>query len=149
MKKLTPISLLLLGLMVAFAGCDAAKDQVDKAKDAGADMADSAKNMANIDFGDFDMTGLQDKFTGITDGFKDVTADNVDGLTSRISDLGSSIDSMGIGNLPGPAKTAVTGAISKFVDAIKSAMGGITDEGILGKLKPAVDALMGKLNALK
>lgn len=149
MKKLTPISLLLLGLMVAFAGCDAAKDQVDKAKDAGADMADSAKNMANIDFGDFDMTGLQDKFTGITDGFKDVTADNVDGLTSRISDLGGSIDSMGIGNLPGPAKTAVTGAISKFVDAIKSAMGGITDEGILGKLKPAVDALMGKLNALK
>ena len=35
----------------------------------------------------------------------------------------------------------------KFIDTIKSAMGGITDEGILGKLKPAVDALMGKLNA--
>ena len=149
MKKLNSISLLLLGLMVAFAGCDAAKDQVDKAKDAGADMVDSAKDMANIDFGDFDMTGLQEKFTGITDGFKDLSVDNVDALTSRISDLGGSIGSMGIGNLPGPAKTAVTGAISKFVDAINSAMGGITDEGILGKLQPAVDSLLEKLNAFK
>jgi hypothetical protein len=149
MKKLTQISLLLLGLIVSFAGCDAAKDTADQAKDAGAGMVDSAKDLANIDFGDFDIKGLQEKFAGITAGFKDVSADNVGGLTSKLSDLGGSLDSLGIGNLTGPAKTAVNGVISTFVDAIKSAMDGISDEGILSKLKPAVDSLMKKLDAFK
>ena len=67
MKKLTQISVLLLGLMVAFTGCDAAKEAANDAKGKAADMA-------KIDFGGFDMKGLQGKFTGITDGFKDVTA---------------------------------------------------------------------------
>lgn len=146
MKKLTQINLLLLVLMVAFTGCDAAKeaaqDATDKAKDQVADLA-------NIDFGDFDMKGMQGKFTGITDGFKDVTADNVDGLTSKISDLSGSIEGMGIDKLTGPAKTAAGGVISKFGDAIKSAMEGISDEGILSKLKPVVEALMEKINAFK
>ena len=149
MKQLTKTSLLLLGLIVAFAGCDAAKETADKAKDAGAGMVEGAKDMANIDFGDFDMKGLQGKLTGITDGFKDVTTENVDGLTSKISDLGGSIDGMGIGKLTGVAKTAVGTAISTFANAIKSAMDGISDEGILGKLKPVVDSLMEKLNAFK
>ena len=145
MKKLTQTSVLLLGLMVAFAGCDAAKEAAEKAKESGAGVAD----MANVDFGDFDMKGLQEKFAGITAGFKDVSADNVDGLTSKISDLSGSIDGMGIGNLTGVAKTAVDTAISTFVEAVKSAMGGISDEGILSKLKPVVDTLMEKLNAFK
>jgi hypothetical protein len=149
MNKLTLTSLFLMGLMVAFIGCDAAKDTVDQAKDAGAGMVDSAKDMANIDFGDFDMKGLQGKLSGITDGFKDVTAENVDGLTSKISDLGGSIDGMGIGDLTGPAKTFVHTAISKFVDVIKGAMDGISDDGILAKLKPVVDSLMEKLNQFK
>ena len=149
MRLLTQTSLLLLGLIVAFIGCDAAKETADQAKDAGAGMVEGAKDLADIDFGDFDMKGLQEKFTGITDGFKDVSADNVDGLTSKLSDLGGSIDSMGIGNLTGPAKTAVDTAISKFVDAIKSAMDGISDEGILAKLKPVVESLMEKLSAFK
>ncbi|MGI9519989.1 MAG: hypothetical protein ACR2NP_23240 [Pirellulaceae bacterium] len=138
MKKMTQTGMLLLGLMVAFAGCDAAKEKLDDAKD-----------LTNIDFGDFDMAGLQDQFSGITDGFKDVNADNVDGLTSKISGLTGSIDGMGIGNLTGPAKTAAGGVISKFIDAITSAMGGISDEGILSKLKPVVDPLLQKLNAFK
>lgn len=142
-------SLFLMGMMVAFTGCDAAKDTVDQAKDAGADMVDSAKDMANIDFGDFDMKGLQSQLSGITDGFKDVTAENVDGLTSKISDLGGSIGDMGIGDLTGPAKSFVDTAISKFMDAIKGAMDGITDDGILSKLKPVVDQLMEKLNSFK
>ncbi len=149
MNKLTQTSLLLLGLMVALAGCDAAKDTVDQAKDAGAGMVEGAKDMANVDFGDFDMKGLQEQFTGITNGFKDVSADNVDGLTTKLSDLGGSIDGMGIGNLKGVAKTAADTAISKFADAIKSAMGGISDDSILAKLKPVVDSLMEKLNAFK
>ena len=149
MKQLTKTSLLLLGLIVAFAGCDAAKESVEQAKDTGAGMVEGAKDMANIDFGDFDMKGLQGKLTGITDGFNDVTTENVDGLTAKISDLGGSIDGMGIGNLTGVAKTAVGTVISKFGDAIKSAMDGISDEGILGKLKPVVESLMEKLDAFK
>ena len=142
MKKLTQTSLFLLALMVAFTGCDAAKEAANDAKD-------KATDMANIDFGDFDMKGLNGKITGITDGFKDVTADNVDGLTSKISDLSGSMDSMGLDKLTGPAKTAAGGVISKFGDAIKSAMDGISDEGILGKLKPVVEALMKKISAFK
>jgi len=141
MKKLTQISLLLLALVVAYTGCNAAQDVANKAKDQAADMA-------NIDFGDFDMKGVQEKFTGITDGFKGgVTADNVDGLTSKISGLTDSMDGMGIDKLTGPAKTFAGGAMTKFSDAIKAAMGGISDEGILGKLKPVVDALMEKIGS--
>ena len=144
MKQLTQIGLMLLALTFAFAGCDAAKDMakegMDKAKDGMGDMAD----MANIDFGGFDMAGTQEKFTGITDGFKDVTADNVDGLTSKITDLSGSME--GLDKMPDAAKSAFGGVATKFADTVKSAMDGISDEGILGKLKPAVDGLMEKLN---
>ncbi len=139
MKNLNRISLLLLAFMVAFTGCDAAKEMAG-------DAASKAAEMADVDFGDFDMQGVTEKFTGITDGFKDVTADNVDGLTSKISDLSGSMDGMGIDKLTGPAKTAVGAAMTKFGDAVKAAMEGISDEGILGKLKPAVDGLMEKMN---
>ena len=141
MTKLSQISLLLLALVVVFAGCDAAKEAANAAKDKAADMAD-------IDFGDFDMAGMKEKFTGITDGFSDVTAENVDGLTSKISDLSGSMDSMGIENLPGPAKTAACGVVGKFGETIKTAMDGISDEGILGKLKPVVEPLMEKITAM-
>lgn len=141
MKQLSQFSLLILGLAVIFTGCD-------QAQQAAQDVAEQAKDkVADIDFGDFDMTGLQEKFTGITDGFKNVAADNVEGLTSKITDLTGSLEGLGIDKLPGPAKTAVTAAISKFSDTIKSAMEGISDEGILSKLKPVVEALMEKVKA--
>jgi len=144
MKTLIQISYLFLALMVVSTGCDAAKEAADSAKEKAAGVAD----MANIDFGDFDMTGLNEKFAGITDGFKGgVTADNVDGLTSKISGLTDSMDGMGIDKLTGPVKTAVGGVMATFVDAVKAAMGGISDDGILGKLKPVVDALMEKVNS--
>lgn len=149
MKHLIQTSILFLGFMVVFAGCDSAQEAVDQVQESGDGLMDGVKDMANIDFGDFDMKGMKDKFAGITDGFKDVSADNVDGLTSKISEFSSSIDGMGIGNLTGPAKTAVSGLIAKFVDTIKNSMGGITDEDILSKLKPVVDSLMEKLNAFK
>ena len=139
MKKLTQISLLMLGLIVAFAGCDAAKDAMNEAKDKAADMA-------NIDFGDFDMDGMKEKLAGVTDGFKDVTADNVDGLTSKLTELGESVEGMGIDSLPRPAKTAVGGVMPKFCETVKSSLDGISDEGILSKLKRAVDGLLEKMN---
>lgn len=153
MKSFSFCGMLLLGLMVAMSGCDAAKKKAEDAKKAADDKVAEAKDkvgdLANIDFGDFDIKGMQEKFAGITDGFKDVSADNVDGLTSKISDLTGALDGMGIGNLEGISKTAVAGIITKFVDAIKGAMGGISDEGIMAKLKPVVDPLMEKLNSFK
>ena len=143
MKKLTQTSLFLLALMVAFTGCEAAKEAANDAKEKAAGMVDMP------DMGDFDLDGMKEKFAGITDGFKDVTADNVDGLTSKITDLSGSMDSMGLDALPAPAKTFVGGLVSKFGETVTSAMGGITEEGILGKLKPAVDGLMEKVNAFK
>ena len=143
MKQLTQISFLMLALMVVFTGCDAAQGVADKAGDMAGGMAD----MANIDFGDFDIKGTQEKFTGITDGFKGVNADNVDGLTGKIDDLSGSMDGMGLDKLPGPAKTAVGGMMTKFCETVESAMGNISDEGVLGKLKPAVDGLMEKMKA--
>lgn len=142
MNSKTQFCLLLLALMVAFTGCDAAKQ-------AASDAKDKAVDISNVDFGDFDMKGMQEKLTGITEGFKDVTADNVDDLTSKITDLSGSMDSMGVDKLTGPAKTAFTGVLSKFTAAIEAAMANISDEGILGKLKPVVEALMEKVNALK
>lgn len=140
MTKMTQISLFLAALMLAFVGCDAAQEAANDAKDKAVDMAG---------MGDFDLEGAKEKFTAITDGFKNVTADNVDGLSSKISELSSSMDSMGLDSLTGPAKTAVSGVISKFAEGIKTAMEGISDEGILGKLKPVIEGLMEKINAFK
>lgn len=142
MKKMTQICVTLLGLIVVFAGCDAAKEAAKNA-------ADQAVDMSSIDFGGFDMAGLQEKFTGVTDGFKDVTAENVDGLTSKVTELSGSIDEMGIDKLTGPAKTAASGVVSKFTAAVTAAMEGISDEGILAKLKPVVEGLLEKLKAFE
>ena len=112
-------------------------------------MVEGAKDLANIDFGDFDMKGMEEKLSGITDGFKEVTTENVDALASKISELGSSIEDSGIGKLTGSAKTAVETVFSKFIDTIKGAMDSISDEGILSKLKPAIDSLKAKLDQFK
>lgn len=140
MKKLTQISLLLLAAMVAFAGCEQAKEAAD-------DAANKAKDMANVDFGDFDVEGLKAKFSGITDGLADVTSENVDGLASKITDLTGAMDGLGIDKLPGPAKGVVTALMSGFGDKVKSALDGITEDGLLSKLKPVIEALMEKIKA--
>ena len=59
------------------------------------------------------------------------------------------MDTMGLDKLPEAAKGPIGGMISKFGETVTSAMGGISDEGILGKLKPVVDGLMEKINAFK
>lgn len=149
MKKLAQTAMLLMALMVVFTGCDAAKQAADAAKDKAGDMAGDMAGLADMDLGGFDMAGMKEKFTGITDGFKDVSAENVDGLTSKISGLSDSMDTMGLDKLPEAAKGPIGGMISKFGETVTSAMGGISDEGILGKLKPVVDGLMEKINAFK
>ena len=55
------------------------------------------------------------------------------------------MDGMGIDKLEGPAKTAAGGVMSTFCETVKTAMGGVSDEGVLAKLKPAVDGLLEKM----
>ena len=136
MKLLSQTSLLLLALMVVFAGCDQAKD-----------MASKAGDMANIDIGGMKLTDMKEKLSGITEGFKDVNEENVDGLTSKITDLSGEIDEEKAKDVPAEAKTMVSGVITKFKETVTAKMEGISDEGLMGKLKPAVDGLMEKLNA--
>ncbi len=130
-----------------------AGDMAGKAADgvtgALSDAAGSMTDMANIDFGGFDMSGLQSKFTGITDGFQNVTSENASGLATKITDLTGSIDGLGLDKLTGPAQAASQGVIGKFIESITGALGGIGDGGIMGVLKPAVDALIEKLSAFK
>lgn len=135
--KTTAYLLLLIVMPVALIGCNGAQDAIDGAKD-----------MANIDFGDFDMDGLKDKMASVTSGLKDVTADNVDGVTEKISGLSSTLGSMDFSKLSGPAKTAVNTALNKFVDTIKSAMDNISDDSVLAKLKPVVEPLMEKIKSM-
>ena len=130
-----------------------AGDMAGKAADgvtgALSDAAGSMTDMANIDFGGFDISGLQSKFTGITDGFQNVTSENASGLATKITDLTGSIDGLGLDKLTGPAQAASQGVIGKFIESITGALGGIGDGGIMGVLKPAVDALIEKLSAFK
>ncbi|MEL7499723.1 MAG: hypothetical protein AAFN77_19120 [Planctomycetota bacterium] len=144
MKTLSSISLILVMLTVALTGCDKAQEAAENAAN---EASNKVADMSNIDFGDFDMTGMQEKINGITDGLKDVSSDNVEGITTKISEFTSSLDGMGIDKLTGTAKTAVTGVMSTFGATIKSALEGITDEGILSKLKPVIDALMEKISS--
>ena len=152
MKKFLTLGL-VLGLAISFIGCDQAKDAVDAAKDASADAVDAAKDMGDkalegVDFGDFDMAGLKDKFSGITEGFDGLTADNAGGLVDKITGLTGSIGDMGFGSLGDTAKAAVGKLIGPFIESINGLVGKISDEGIMGKVKPAVEALVTKLKTM-
>ena len=140
MKNLSQIGLLLLAMMVAFTGCDAAKDAANKAKDGVGDMA-------GMDLGGFDMAAMKDKLAGIKDKFSNVTEENVDGLTSDLNDVSGDLEEVDAEKLPAPAKTAISGMLTKFKDTVQTAMDGISDESILAKLKPSVEGLMEKINA--
>lgn len=102
------------------------------------------------DFGSFGASGLKglnDRLTGITEGLKGVNAENLPALTDKITGLTNVVDNMGLADLPESGKGIVGTMIGKFVDTVKAAVDGISDEGILGKLKPAVDALIDKLHS--
>lgn len=95
----------------------------------------------------FDVSGVTDQFKGITDGISNVSADNVGDLKSKIEGLTENVDSMGLGDLTGGAKTAMGGMIGSFVKTIQGALGGM-EGGILDTLKPVVEALIAKLKPM-
>ena len=135
MKKLTQLTLVLLVMVVAFAGCDAAKD-----------AANNAASMADIDLGGLKMSELKEKFAGITEGFTSVTEESADGLKDKISDLDTTIDGIDTEKLAAPAKTALGSAMTTFAKTVEGAMAGVP-EAIKEKLMPVVEPLMEKLKS--
>lgn len=140
LKVLLPLILLAA---LAWFGYKWFMGQNNAAPGDGTTVADT--DLSDIDFGDFDMGGLKDKFAGITDGFKNVTADNADDLATKIKDLTGSVDSMGFDALTGPAKKAAGGVVGAFIDQINAAVDKISDDGIMGLIKPLVKTLVAKL----
>ena len=147
LKFLLP--LILLGALAWF-GYQMINSGAAEQGDGDVGAAGAVAAMGDIDFGNFDMQGLQTQFTGITDAFKNgVTMDNAGALATKIQDLTGSISDMGIGNLEGAAKDSVFGAIGTFKDTITKAMEGISNQGILDLLQPIVEKLMEVLGGFK
>ena len=144
MRNLTQISLLLMAMMVALTGCDAAKDAASGMADKAGGLGDMA-DMANMDFGSFDMAGMKEKIAGVTEGFSNVNEENADELAEKVTELDGAVGAVDTESLPAPAKTAISGVMTKLADTIQTSMDGISDEGIMGKLKPVVEPLLEKL----
>ena len=141
MKKFTQIALLLMGMVVAFAGCDAAKE-------AASDATKKVGEMADIDLGGLKMSELKEKFAGITEGFTEASEDEtkVDGLKTKVEELTGTLDEVKTDELGATQKTAVGGAMSAFAKAVEGAMAG-APEAIKTKLEPVVTPLMEKLKS--
>ena len=106
-------------------------------------------DLSDIDFGDLDVNGLQEKFSGITDELKDVSSDSIEGLVEKIKELTGSIDSMNFDQLTGVAKSTATSLIEEFIKTIENSLSGIKNDGLMATIQPVVDTLLEKLNSLK
>lgn len=85
-------------------------------------------------------------FGDIASGFKGLTDEaGATGLADKIKGFTGTIDGLGLADLPDAGKASASGLIGKFVDMVKGLLSG-QSEGIQGILKPAVDALIQKLN---
>jgi hypothetical protein len=153
LKFLVP--LLLLGALAflgytIITGGSAGDGETSAATDLDVDSENLESLIPNgVDFGEFDIKGLQEKFTGITDGLNNVSTDSAEGLVGKITELTGSIDSMGIDKLTGPAKSAAGGVIGSFIETVQSSLDSMTDDGLLSMLKPVVNALVEKLDTFK
>ena len=146
MKWLSGIGVLVVALMVSMVGCDEVKKGADEVKDAASKAGDKVSSeIGKIDFGDFDMKGIQEKLTGVTDGLKNVSADTVDSVTAKIGELTKSLENSDFGKMSASAKAAVKTAMSKFGDTVKGAMDNISDDAVVQKLKASIDPLMEKI----
>ena len=93
-------------------------------------------------------TTLSGAMTGITDGLRNVEDEaGATTLAEKITGFTGSLDGMGLDSLEGPAKTASSGLIGKFIETIKGLIAGKSD-GVKGILQPVIDTLMEKLNPL-
>jgi len=113
--------------------------------------------MGSVDFGSIpgvdslgaSGTKLTESMSGITTGLKDVSDEaGANALAEKISGFSGQLDGMGLDTLEGPAKTAASGVIGQFIEAVKGLIGG-KSESIQGILNPVIGPLMEKLSAFQ
>ena len=155
LKLLIPLALLAAAAIfllpkIMSGGADKTKETLN----AGAGEVEGMKKFDVSSMPGFDALGetgtkLNESMSGITSGLKDVsTEEGANGLAEKISGFTGQIDGMGLDNLQGPAKTAASGVIGKFIETVKSLIGGKSD-AIKGILEPVIGPLMEKLSAFQ
>ncbi len=149
LKMLLPLFVLWLLAWLAYTYLlPTTKNAGDKTLNNGDQTAIGLMVDSHIDFGDFNVTGLQRQLNAITDGFKKLNADNAVGLAEKITGLATSIDEMSFGQLNGPAKAAVATSMNEFKSSIEGPMHGIEDERTLRIVKLVTELLIEKINSL-
>jgi hypothetical protein len=155
LKYIIPVGLLAL---LAVAGYPWIMNMVSKMGHEGVESAASVgETVKGLDFSSlpgFDELGetgtkMSEGFQDITSGLEGVTDESgAKTLAEKITGFTGAIDGFGLDKLDGTAKTAASGMIGKFIDAVKDMIGG-KSEGIQGILKPVIDLLMEKLSPFK
>lgn len=97
--------------------------------------------------GGFDLAGLSSSFSDITDGFEGLNMENAAAFGEKIRGLTEKLDSFGLDKVPELAKKQVGSAVSGFTSNLEEALGNIKDEGILGIIRPLIEALLQKLKS--
>ncbi len=169
---LRPIfSMFALMMLVVSAGCspeavkqvgdkasgavsDAAGSVADAAKDAAGDMMGKASEaLAGVEGGSDMLKKVTDMFAQTTNTLGGIT--DVDTAKAALPDLGKLTESFGgmsegFGKLPDAAKGALAGVFKSSIDQLKPIIDKLMAiPGVEAVLKPAVEALMGKLDAFK
>lgn len=157
----------LVSLLVLTAGCstEAAKDMTNKAADAvegaaaeassgAADLLGKATDaMAGVEGGAEMLTQVKDMFATLTSALGGVTdADTANSALAEINKLSDGLGGMTekFGSLPDAAKSAVAGIFQSSLGELKPMIDKVLAiPGVEAILKPAIDALMAKLNAFQ
>lgn len=143
-------------ILVASVGCspEAAKQMTDKAASGASDAAGMATEaLSSVEGGGEMLKQVTDLFGGVTQtlgGIKDA-----DSATAALPELGKLTEGFGgmtemFGKMPEAGKTAVMGAFQSSLDQLKPIIEKVMAiPGVEAVLKPAIDALMAKLDSFK
>jgi len=156
-----------VSLLVLTAGCssEAAKDMTNKAADAvegaaaeassgAADLLGKATDaMAGVEGGAEMLTQVKDMLATLTSTLGGVTdADTANNAMAEINKLSDGLGGLTekFGSLPDAAKSAVAGIFQNSLGELKPMIDKVLAiPGVEAILKPAIDALMAKLNAFQ
>lgn len=127
---------------------EAQKDLDEIGGDLIVEMPDAGDAKQVAESAGLDLAKLKEQFSGITSGFADLTAENASNLTKKLSDLSKSFESMGLDKLDASKLAMLKPVVAGFKKSLEEKVAAISDEGIMGKIKPAVTSLMDKLSEL-
>ena len=155
----------LAAALLLVTGCDSAKQMTDKAAATATGAADAAtagagdlmgkatEALSGVEGGSEMLKQVSDMFGKVTTtlgGVKDA-----DTATAALPELGKLTEGFGgmtdmFGKMPDAAKSAVSGVFKTSIEQLKPILDKVLAiPGVEGVLKPAIDALMSKLDAFK